>query len=388
MLPRDAPEGHASGLDPDRILIWGDSATLGYGVGSHDLALPGCLARRISAVTGRGADVAAWPIAHLPIRSAESTLQASRFASYDAIVIFIGTWDAAHRTPTEMWERRLRSFIAAVTAACSATTRVVVTGVSVSEVNPTGRSVLGARAERHAHRMNAATEAVCREFRRVSFLPIPPGRDTTLPGVRSSSGYRELADTVSAHLTPLLARGPTPILHGRRSGSAREIRNRTQNETARQRAVDELQLRLLQGSPALARITAHARAVFGAQSAYVTVIDRDVQWFASGADDDPQLATERASAFCDHTIRRAEPMIVADATKDPRFANNPFVVPSGGVRFYAGFPIESADGHRIGALCVTDPSPRTGDDVSPRALRDLALLVQRELRVHSASLAL
>ena len=380
--PADAPEAHASGCDPDRILIWGDGPVAGLGVRSHDLALPGCLARRISFATGRGADVIALPAPDLQIKTAEEHLRTSRFATYDAIVVFVGVRDAVHRTSVDSWERRVRSLLAHVTGASAATTRIVVMGIAVGDLNPSFRSTFGSNSERHAHRLNAATQAVCAEYRNVSFLAVPAGRDRAELGVRTAGGYRDLADVISAHLAPQLTIGAAQILHDRTASSAREVRNGRQNETARQNALDELQLRSLQGHPALERITAHARAAFGTESALITVIDHDKQWYAAGGQDLP-ASVDRTSAFCDHTIRRAEPLVVPDATKDPRFADSPLVTGPDGVRFYAGFPIESPDGHRIGALCVVDSKPHDADEVSTTVLRDLALLVQRELRAHA-----
>ena len=55
--PTDATIAHASGNNPDRMLLLGSGPAMGYGVLSHDLALPGQLARQISAASGRGVTV-------------------------------------------------------------------------------------------------------------------------------------------------------------------------------------------------------------------------------------------------------------------------------------------------------------------------------------------
>ena len=47
--------------------------------------------------------------------------------------------------------------------------------------------------------------------------------------------------------------------------------------------------------------------------------------------------------------------------------------------FYAGYPIESPDGYRIGSLCVMDSEPRDASQVDPAPLRELAMLAQKEL---------
>jgi hypothetical protein len=49
------------------------------------------------------------------------------------------------------------------------------------------------------------------------------------------------------------------------------------------------------------------------------------------------------------------------------------------VRFFAGFPIESPSGERIGALCVFDPAPGTRAGADSVLLRQLALMIQEEL---------
>jgi hypothetical protein len=55
--PTDSPHVHAPGADPDRVLLFGSGPAVGYGVLSNDLALPGHLARQLSTITGRGADI-------------------------------------------------------------------------------------------------------------------------------------------------------------------------------------------------------------------------------------------------------------------------------------------------------------------------------------------
>ena len=72
-------------------------------------------------------------------------------------------------------------------------------------------------------------------------------------------------------------------------------------------------------------------------------------------------------------------MVVPDAFADERFRDNPFVHGEPHFRFYAGFPVESPSGERIGALCVFDLEPRPASDVDLVLLRELAIMVQSEL---------
>ncbi len=73
-----------------------------------------------------------------------------------------------------------------------------------------------------------------------------------------------------------------------------------------------------------------------------------------------------------------EPMVVPDATLDPRFAHLAAVTEQG-VRFYAGAPLAMLDGTRVGTLCIMDAKPRELTAADLDLLRDLARWAEREL---------
>ncbi|WP_192182287.1 HWE histidine kinase domain-containing protein [Mesorhizobium amorphae] len=108
--------------------------------------------------------------------------------------------------------------------------------------------------------------------------------------------------------------------------------------------------------PDFDRISGLAAAVMQAPVALITLVDAERQWFKSCIGfDETETATE--ISFCAHAIAAGdEPMVVADATLDPRFAGNPLVTGQHHVRFYAGAPMVVA-GTRIGTLCVLDRKP-------------------------------
>ena len=381
--PRDLPEAHASGPDPDRLLIWGDGPALGYGVASHDSALPGTLARRLSMSTGRGSDVRVIGMPRLRLRSASAALAAQRLDSFDAVLLFLGTRDAALHIDVAEWKQQMRAVVAGVTRQAASDTWIIIMGIAEDDLTSPVRSTVSRLVARHTARLNAATEEVCREFRRVSFLSPPRPSGEGLGGIRSEPDYRQLADTVSLHIASLLDTASTASVQGRRQATARQARSIPQEENARQQAVLGARVRSLFGDSTLERIAADTRAALGGAAALVTIIDDDTQWIAAGAGDGP-VSSARSDAFCDFTIRKAGAFVVPDATKDPRFADNPFVTGPMGVRFYAGFPIESPDGFRLGALCVIDTAPRT--DFPIESLRDLALQVQGVIAARAAGI--
>jgi two-component sensor histidine kinase len=108
--------------------------------------------------------------------------------------------------------------------------------------------------------------------------------------------------------------------------------------------------------PDFDRITGLAASVMQVPVALVTLVDVERQWFKScfGLD---ETETSTDISFCAHAIAAGDdPMVVTDATTDPRFKANPLVTGKHHVRFYAGAPMLVA-GARIGTLCVLDRKP-------------------------------
>lgn len=105
--------------------------------------------------------------------------------------------------------------------------------------------------------------------------------------------------------------------------------------------------------------------------ALVSLVDEDEQVFKAAVGLDVE-SLPRDTSFCGHAILVGDhPMVVPDATDDPRFADNPLVT-GGVVGFYAGVPILTSRGHAIGTLCVVDGAPREISDRQLAALGRLA----------------
>jgi GAF domain-containing protein len=126
-----------------------------------------------------------------------------------------------------------------------------------------------------------------------------------------------------------------------------------------------------------------AQRAFDIPVALVSMLDADRQWFKARCGIDFE-STARELAFCNYTILSEEPLIVEDATRDPRFAANPFVTGEPGIRFYAGAPLVLEPGICVGTLCVVAVKPRQFTDEQRKTLRDLARTVVAHLRLHEA----
>ncbi|MET0322969.1 MAG: sensor domain-containing diguanylate cyclase [Duganella sp.] len=126
------------------------------------------------------------------------------------------------------------------------------------------------------------------------------------------------------------------------------------------------------------RLTRMARRMFRVPIALVSLIDENRQWFKS-KDGLDACETPRDISFCGHAILSDDIFLINDALADPRFADNPLVTGAPHVRFYAGCPLRTADGHKIGTLCIIDTVPRDFDEDDRIAMHDLASVVEDEL---------
>lgn len=126
------------------------------------------------------------------------------------------------------------------------------------------------------------------------------------------------------------------------------------------------------------RITRMARNMFEVPISLISLVDEERQWFKSRCGLDAQ-ETPRDISFCGHAILGEGIFVVEDATRDPRFADNPLVLGAPHIRFYAGAPLHIAGGYKVGTLCLIDRRPRQLDERQRALLMDLAGMVEHEL---------
>jgi diguanylate cyclase (GGDEF)-like protein len=128
------------------------------------------------------------------------------------------------------------------------------------------------------------------------------------------------------------------------------------------------------------RITSLLKTILNVPIAAVSLVDQDRQWFKSCIGLDVR-ETGRNVAFCDHTIRTRQAMVVPNAALDSRFADNPLVTGPPQIVSYAGVPLSSPDGYNIGSLCIIDTVPRKFDPQQIEMLKSFAAIVVDELEL-------
>jgi len=112
--------------------------------------------------------------------------------------------------------------------------------------------------------------------------------------------------------------------------------------------------------------------------ALITLIDGTRQWFKARVGLEIR-ETPRDVAFCAHAILQDDIFEVEDSHTDERFQHNPLVHGHPRVRFYAGAPLLTSDGHALGTVCAIDHVPRHLTPGQRESLLALSRLVAGEL---------
>jgi signal transduction histidine kinase len=150
------------------------------------------------------------------------------------------------------------------------------------------------------------------------------------------------------------------------------------NEAQRLAALERYSILDTPAEVAFDRMVRIVARIFAVPIVMVTFVEKDRQWFKACFGTDLRENT-RALSFCSHTVLSDDVMVVPDALLDDRFRDNPVVLELG-LRFYAGAPLRTVDGHNIGTLCIYDVKPRADLSSEQReTLIDLAAVVVDDL---------
>lgn len=155
------------------------------------------------------------------------------------------------------------------------------------------------------------------------------------------------------------------------------------NEPERLEAVRRLEELDTEREPAFDRITNLAATLFDVPISLINLIDDYRLWFRSVVGFEGTEAA-RDISFCGHVIMGDDVMVVPDTLRDPRFSDNPFVIGAPDVRFYAGAPLTTPEGFKVGTLCLVDRRPRNFSAQQKQVLADLAGIVMSEFELRAS----
>ncbi|MBD1826736.1 PAS domain S-box protein [Microcoleus vaginatus GB1-A2] len=159
-----------------------------------------------------------------------------------------------------------------------------------------------------------------------------------------------------------------------------------ENERERLKALESYQILDSPPEAEFNQIVQLAQEICETPIALLSLMDSDRQWFKAKIGlEAPE--THRDRAFCSHAILQPDLFIIPDTLKDKKFADNPLVVADPHIRFYAGMPLLTPEGHALGTLCTLDRVPRELTPEQEQALKNLAKQVLLELQKRRNRLA-
>jgi lysophospholipase L1-like esterase len=358
------------------VLIFGGGPAVGWGVLSHEIALPGALGRALSRRTGRGADVHVVAVPRLKVGSAANELSRIKLHRYDALVVTLGVNDAGALTSLASWRRDLTSTLRIIARQSSPVSRIFVAGVHPIRSIPVYNSPLGSIADAHARKLNTISAEVCTLMQRATYVPLSAPEDGSDLRFRDAMSYRHWGEELAERMAPQL--DAERLL----ADFDRTLMSEEDADAEGDRAAAVMELGILRDDRTwqFDDVVAQACTTFGVRSATVSVIDSDHLVHKAQIGDVPQLIT-LGDSFTASVIRERDGMMVPDACADARFRNLPHVAGEPRIRFYAGFPMEGPDGSRIGTLNIFDPAPQFSyDSWGLPLLRQFGLMVQAEIR--------
>jgi PAS domain S-box-containing protein len=163
--------------------------------------------------------------------------------------------------------------------------------------------------------------------------------------------------------------------------------NLLQDETARLEVLKQYGVRDLPLGEGLDDLTQLTVQLCDAPIAFIALVDEKSTWFKSSVGIDP-TGMPRENSFCNHALDHRDIFVVPDATRDARFAQNPWVAGAQAIRFYAGAPLISPEGAVLGTLSLLDRRPRDFTHAQRQSLRALARQVMIHFDKHRQATAL
>jgi hypothetical protein len=360
-----------SGPNPYRILAFGGGALRGVGLQNHDIGLPGRIADRIAEHTRRGVQIDVVVQGDPTAPQALSLLSGLRLRRYDAVIVVLGE-SVLEYGSAERWRGAMVGLAQLLQQETSDAAGVFVYDTATATAQTRGPVALPGRNDRRG-RFTEVTREVCSFVDRVRFAElrlIIGGEEASRAADVLGSDW---ADFIVTRMRPTFE----ALASAEPAASPRSFRNQPQHERFRQRAVDVLRLRRGERDERLDQELANARSMYRTTQAALTVLDGDLQWSKAAAGDAPDRL--RSTGFCDFAIRTDDLTLINDTWLDPRSRANPLAHGEQPVRFYAGFPVHSLDGYRIGMVCVFGDTPRSFRASDLEGLRDTASRIEQIL---------
>jgi hypothetical protein len=367
-VPRDSPVITSGAADPDRVLLIGNGPTHGWGTVTHELALTGQLARALTRRTTRPTDIRYIGDEMMPIAGVHSWIGDESLALYDLVLVVLSMNDAVRLTRADDYRADMTRLLDRLSTETKPSARIVVAGIQDVDSLPEYRGVAARLGQRRADLLNAITRELVGRYDGFSYLEhrtpqAEPGRPYGSPAL-----YAEWSEVFAAVCAPALdeARALDPY--------------RLEHELVEHEwswKPGEKVMAKAEDTESLDRLVQEAKSHFGADAAWVSLIDGDRQFYLANTSPAGRGAPAELS-ICQYTVEGDEPLVIENVMRDERTKDSPMVDLSQ-LRFYAGAPLKNEQGENIGTFCVLNVLPKSKSSVDEDDLRDWASRAQGEI---------
>jgi GAF domain-containing protein len=153
----------------------------------------------------------------------------------------------------------------------------------------------------------------------------------------------------------------------------------TLNEKNRLKALRRY--KLINGLPKgyFSKLAQSVANTFHTPIALVSIVDKEHVSFPGNVGIPNIEEIPRNISLCSMALLNDGPTVYPDTLKEPALLSNPLISGNFGLRFYAGAPIVTADGHPLGVVCLVDKQPRQLSEEEIEILKGFAAIAMQEI---------
>jgi len=199
------------------LMVGGDGPSVGWGVRSHGLALPGQFARELSTLTGRGVDVDLISDPSFTVDGLPGVLAGRDLSGYEVILVIPGAREAITLVQPSAWRRSVRNLLDLLLAVGSVETRLVFIGSQPLRSIPAFDSPLALISAPHRLLLNSIADDICRSIPAASYITLPASDALHAGRYRSPDDYHLWARALADHVATVTI---SPGTVGRRPDEA------------------------------------------------------------------------------------------------------------------------------------------------------------------------
>ena len=129
-----------------------------------------------------------------------------------------------------------------------------------------------------------------------------------------------------------------------------------------------------------------ATQIFKVPISLVSLVDAEQVYFKANVGMGKVRTMGRGVSLCSLAVMQEGVTVFENAKNEPCLLANPNVAGGFGLNFYAGAPITTFDGFRIGTLCIIDKTSRVFDENSRKIMESLARIVMDEIELRLAAI--